>query len=77
MGTQGDRERGVQLHFDLILPNGLFVYMVRGLVPEDSEKYPQDGYAQRPEGLIVSIMGVGLYQRNTWKMADLEVCASP
>jgi len=28
------------------------------------------------EGAFVSIMGVGLYQRNTWKMADLEVSVS-
>ena len=37
-------DRAVQLHFDLIHPNGLFVYLVRGLVPEDFDKYPKDGY---------------------------------
>ncbi|HAA71920.1 MAG TPA: hypothetical protein DCE55_22475, partial [Planctomycetaceae bacterium] len=37
--------RGVQLHLDLIRPNGLYVYLVRGLLPEDSEKYPKDGYS--------------------------------
>ena len=46
MGEQPDKEkdRGVQLHLDLILPNGLYVYLVRGIVPEDLEKYPLDGY---------------------------------
>ena len=164
MGMCGEKERGVQLHFDLILPNGLFVYMVRALMPEDSGKYPKDGYAQDlkdlseielrqlhedaveqgeifatfdnlslagrvyrleqdkneilgrrrwglyltddantvywtldgqvmdcvdisgyfssspesvREGAFLSIMAVGLYQRNTWKMADLEVRVSP
>ena len=37
-------DRAVQLHFDLIRPNGLFLYLVRGLVPEDFDKYPRDGY---------------------------------
>ena len=37
-------DRAVQLHFDLIRPNGLFLYLVRGLVPEDFDKYPKDGY---------------------------------
>ena len=47
MGGEPDaqKDRGVQLHFDLILPGGLFVYLVRGLLPEDFEKYPKDGYA--------------------------------
>ena len=163
--TDGAKYRGVQLHFDLILPNGLYVYLVRGLVPEDFDKYPRDGYgpggptdisekerrqlhedaveqgeifatfdnlslagrvyrleqdineilgrrrwglyltddantvywtldgqvmdcvdisgyfSSSPEsvreGAFLSIMGVGLYQRNTWKMADLEVRVSP
>ena len=46
MGEQPDKpkDRGVQLHLDLILPNGLYVYLVRGLLPEDLEKYPKDGY---------------------------------
>ena len=38
-------DRGVQLHLDLILPNGLYVYLVRGLLPKDFEKYPKDGYS--------------------------------
>jgi hypothetical protein len=44
LGHQGKNDRAVQLHFDLIRPNGLFVYLVRGLLPEDFEKYPKDGY---------------------------------
>ncbi len=43
ISTQPDY-RGVQLHFDLLPPNGLYVYLVRGLVPEDFDKYPRDGY---------------------------------
>ena len=47
VGDQPDKQkdRGVQLHLDLILPNGLYVYLVRGLLPEDFEKYPKDGYS--------------------------------
>ena len=46
IGNQPDeqKDRGVQLHFDLLPPNGLYVYLVRGLVPEDFDKYPRDGY---------------------------------
>ena len=44
LSHEGKNDRAVQLHFDLIRPNGLFVYLVRGLVPEDFEKYPKDGY---------------------------------
>ena len=166
LGGQGEKDRGVQLHFDLILPNGLFVYLVRGLVPEDFDKYPRDGYgaggpkdlserelrqlhedaveqggvfisesafslaarvyrteqeiqeilgrsrrwglyltddantvywtldgqvldsvditgyfSSSPEsvqdGAFLSVMGVGLFQRNTWKMDDLEIYVSP
>ena len=44
LGNEKKNERAVQLHFDLIRPNGLFVYLVRGLVPEDFDKYPKDGY---------------------------------
>jgi hypothetical protein len=44
LSYEGKNDRAVQLHFDLIRPNGLFVYLVRGLVPEDFDKYPQDGY---------------------------------
>ena len=46
LGQQPDeqKDRGVQLHFDLLPPNGLYVYLVRGLVPEDFDKYPRDGY---------------------------------
>ena len=46
VGGQGEKERGVQLHFDLLRPDGLFVYLVRGLVPEDFEKYPRDGFGR-------------------------------
>ena len=44
LGGDGKNYRAVQLHFDLILPNGLFLYLVRGLLPEDFDKYPKDGY---------------------------------
>ena len=52
VGGQGEKDRGVQLHFDLLYPDGLFVYLVRGLVPEDFEKYPIDGFrpADSPGG---------------------------
>ena len=44
-GMLGDPiDRAMQLHFDLLHPNRLFVYLVRGLLPEDFEKYPRDGY---------------------------------
>ena len=164
--TDGAKYRGVQLHFDLILPNGLYVYLVRGLVPEDFDQYPRDGYGPggptdisekerrqlhedaveqgevfisqpclslshrvyrseqeiqdiigRPrrwglyltddantvywtldgqvmdsaditgyfssspesvrDGAFLSVMGVGLFERNTWKMDDLEIYVSP
>ena len=50
--TDAQKDRGVQLHFDLMRPDGLFVYLVRGLVPEDFEKYPIDGFrpADSPGG---------------------------
>ena len=44
LGGDGKYYRAVQLHFELILPNGLFLYLVRGLLPEDFDKYPKDGY---------------------------------
>ena len=52
-GMLGDKvDPAVQLHYDLIRPNGLFVYLVRGLLPEDFEKYPRDGYGPGgPTGL--------------------------
>ena len=47
-----ENERVAQLHFDLIRPNGLFVYLVRGLVADDFEKYPKDAYTPGgPTGL--------------------------
>jgi len=50
--TDAEKDRGVQLHLDLILPNGLYVYLVRGLLPEDYEEYPKDGYSPgAPAGL--------------------------
>ena len=33
--------RALQLDFDLIRPNGLFVNLVRGQVTEDYEEYPE------------------------------------
>ena len=52
-GLIGDpMDRAVQLHYDLLRPNGLYVYLVRGPVPEDFAKYPRDGYgAGGPVGL--------------------------
>ena len=52
-GWLGDPiDRAVQVHFDFLRPNGLFVYLVRGLLPEDFDKYPRDGYGPgAPEGL--------------------------
>ena len=35
------KDRALQLDFDLIRPNGLFVNPVRGLVTEDYGKYPE------------------------------------
>ena len=46
VGDQDDDQRGVQLHFDLLRDDGLFVYLVRGLLPEDYEKYPRDGFGR-------------------------------
>ena len=168
VGGQPDKEkdRGVQLHFDLLPPDGLFLYLVRGLVPEDFDKYPRDGFglpeakdmgerelrvlheeainrggsyvtvpclalatrvyrteqeineilgrsrryglylsddantvywtldgevmdsiditgyfSSNPEsvrdGAFLTVMGVGGFQRNTWRMDDLEIYASP
>ena len=47
VGEQGEKDRGVQLHFDLLRPDGLFVYLVRGILPEDFDKYPMDGFGRR------------------------------
>ena len=49
VGGQPDKEkdRGVQLHFDLLRDDGLYVYLVRGLLPEDFDKYPQDGFGRK------------------------------
>ncbi|MEE3370565.1 MAG: hypothetical protein VX346_14595 [Planctomycetota bacterium] len=49
VGGQKDKEkdRGVQLHFDLLRDEGLYVYLVRGLLPEDFDKYPQDGFGRK------------------------------
>ncbi len=49
VGGQKDKQkdRGVQLHFDLLRNDGLYVYLVRGLLPEDFAKYPQDGFGRK------------------------------
>ena len=49
VGDQKDKtqDRGVQLHFDLLRDDGLYVYLVRGVVPEDFDKYPQDGFGKK------------------------------
>ncbi len=47
VGGQGDDQRGVQLHLDLLRDDGLFVYLVRGILPEDFEKHPMDGFGHR------------------------------
>ena len=49
VGGQKDKQkdRGVQLHFDLLRGEGLYVYLVRGLLPEDFDKYPQDGFGRK------------------------------
>ena len=47
VGGQSDDQRGVQLHLDLLRDDGLFVYLVRGILPEDFEKYPMDGFGLR------------------------------
>ena len=44
VGGQEEEDRGVQLHFDLLRDDGLFVYLVRGLRPDDFEKYPRDKF---------------------------------
>ena len=44
VGGQKDEDRGVQLHFDLLRDDGLFVYLVRGLRPDDFDKYPRDAF---------------------------------
>jgi len=44
VGGQEDEDRGIQLHFDLLRDDGLFVYLVRGLRPDDFEKYPRDKF---------------------------------
>ena len=46
VGDQDDDQRGVQMHFDLLRDDGLFVYLVRGLLPDDHEKYPRDGFGR-------------------------------
>lgn len=49
VGGQKDRQkdRGVQLHFDLLRGDGLFLYLVRGLLPGDFDKYPRDGFGRK------------------------------
>lgn len=44
VGGQKDEDRGVQFHFDLLRDDGLFVYLVRGLRPDDFDKYPRDKF---------------------------------
>ena len=44
VGAQEDDDRGIQLHFDLLRDDGLFVYLVRGLRPDDFDKYPRDKF---------------------------------
>ena len=44
VGGQEDEDRGIQLHFDLLRDDGLFVYLVRGLRPDDFDKYPRDKF---------------------------------
>ncbi len=44
VGGQEDEDRGIQLHFDLMRDDGLFVYLVRGLRPDDFDKYPRDKF---------------------------------
>ena len=44
VGGQEDEDRGIQLHFDLLRDDGLFVYLVRGLRPDDFDKYPRDAF---------------------------------
>ena len=51
VGGQGEKDRGVQLHFDLLRPDGLFVYLVRGIVPEDFDRFPKDGFGEGAENL--------------------------
>ena len=166
VGMQDENQRGIQLHFDLHRDEGLFVYLVRGIVPEDYEKYPMDGFGKKTtpklsprelrelhekeiahggvfiskpcvilasrvyrteqeiqgvlgrghrwglyltndantvywtldnqvmdtadisgyfhsapdsvqDGAFLTIMGLGTYQQNTWKMDDLEIFGSP
>ena len=45
--TDKQQDRGVQLHFDFLRDDGLYVYLVRGLLPGDFEKYPQDGFGRK------------------------------
>jgi hypothetical protein len=45
--TDKQKDRGVQLHFDLLRDDGLYVYLVRGLLPEDFDRYPQDGFGRK------------------------------
>ena len=49
VGGQKDKgkDRGVQLHFDYLRNDGLYVYLVRGVLPEDFAKYPQDGFGRK------------------------------
>ncbi len=51
VGGQGEKDRGVQLHFDLLRPDGLFVYLVRGILPEDFDRFPKDGFGEGAENL--------------------------
>ena len=70
IGGQAEEERAVQLHFDLMRPDGLFVYLVRGLVPEDFEKYPIDGFrpADSPGGRYQ-----GLSEREQRELHEKEI----
>ena len=45
--TDKQKDRGVQLHFDLLRDDGLYVYLVRGLQPEDFSRFPQDGFGRK------------------------------
>lgn len=48
VGGQTDKQgdRAVQLHFDFLRDDGLYVYLVRGLLPADFDRYPQDGFGR-------------------------------
>lgn len=52
VGDNKEKDRGVQLHFDLLRDDGLYVYLVRGLLPTDFGKYPQDAYGREDSGSL-------------------------